>query len=247
MHFDVLTLFPELIDTYLESSIMGRAKDKGVFSWTSRQIRDHAIDDYGRVDDTLYGGGRGMLMLSQPVYDSWLEAGGCVANPKQKTLFLSPKGRVFNQSLAKELLAYDQIILLCGHYEGVDQRVLDEIQATEVSLGDFVISGGELGAMAIIDCLVRMLPGTLPDESAFEEESHYHGLLESRQYTKPQVWQDRAVPDVLLSGDHKKIDHYRYMDSLNETLVKRPDMFDRLDLSPETLKDFLNWRKENME
>ena len=246
MHFDILTLFPELITSYLESSIMGRAQNADVYSYKTHDISDYAVDKYGRVDDTLYGGGVGMLMMADPIFQAWNHAKALhlTSTDKRKTIFLSPKGRVFNQALAKELTTYDHILLLCGHYEGVDQRVLDEMCVDEISLGDFVISGGELGAMAIIDTVVRMLPGTFTDQEAFQEDSHYHGVLEGRQYTKPRVWMGREVPEVLLSGNHKRIEEYRRLDSLNETLIKRPDLFNKLHLAESEMERLLNFRND---
>lgn len=246
MQFDILTLFPEVLEPYLSGSILGRAQERGVFSCKLHQIREHAIDPYGHVDDTLYGGGTGMLMRPEPIYESWQEAveGAALAKAKRLTLFLSPKGRLFTQELAREFARYDQIILLCGHYEGVDQRVLDEIVDEEVSVGDYVLTGGELASLIVIDATSRMLEGTLPDKSAYENESHYNGLLEARQYTRPPVWRGRTVPDVLLGGHHEQQEQYRHLDALNETLEKRPDLFDQYDLSQEELEKLLRYRRQ---
>lgn len=249
MQFDVLTLFPELIDSYLRSSILGRAYNDGVFQYRTHQIRDYAVNDYGQVDDTLYGGGVGMLMMAEPIYQSWLNAKNSITSPieptKSKTIFLSPKGRTFNQMLAKELLDYEQIILLCGHYEGVDARAIEAIDAEEISIGDYVISGGELGALVIMDAIIRMLPGTFADKAAFEEDSHYNNLLEAKQYTKPQNWRGYEVPEVLLSGHHKNILSYKHNDSLLETFLKRPDLFNKLTLKDEELRAFLNYYEKS--
>ena len=207
MLFSVLTLFPDLIEQMLQTSITGRALDAGLFQLQTFNIRDYAVNEYGKVDDTLCGGGTGMLMMCQPIYEAWQAAVGSTKAPSGavRTLFLSPKGRVFNQEMIADLIESEHLIFLCGHYEGVDQRVLDELAVEEVSLGDFVLTGGELAAGVMIDAMVRQLPGVLPHAAAFREESHYAGRLECRQYTKPQSWRGRDVPPVLLSGHHKRL------------------------------------------
>lgn len=261
MLFSVLTLFPELIEQTIQTSITGRALNAGLFQFQTINIRDFGIGEYGKVDDTLSGGGTGMLMLCQPIHDAWRAAaqtplkikspnGSSMsglsedkAGASTRTLFLSPKGRLFDQAMVTELKEAEHLIFLCGHYEGVDQRVLDEIEAEEVSLGDYVLTGGELAAAVMMDAIIRQLPGVLPDEDAFRLESHYDGRLECRQYTKPRNWKGRSVPDVLLSGHHGQIEHWRKMDGLRETLLKRPDLFDQLELEDKTyaeLMDFLN-------
>lgn len=251
-----------MIDTVVRSSITGRAIDAGLFMFETIDIRDHAVNAYGKVDDSLYGGGTGMLMMCQPIYDAWQRAWvglGCQAvaealadgadhgstdpvtdpsdpsphAPVVRTLYMSPKGRPLDQSLVRELSTADHLIILCGHYEGVDQRVLDELQAEEVSLGDFVLTGGELAACAVVDSVARLLPGVLPSEDAYEQESHYDGRLECRQFTKPAEWKGRGVPEVLMGGHHKKIAEWRSLDGLAETLAKRPDLFQRLELDAE--------------
>lgn len=247
MHFDILTLFPEAIEPYLNSSILKRGCERGLFSWCARQIREHAVDEYGHVDDTLYGGGKGMLMLADPIRDSYADAVRARADippAKRRFIYLSPKGRTFDQALARELLQYEQLILLCGHYEGVDARVIEELGAEEISLGDFVLSGGELAALAVVDAVCRMIPGVLPDASAFENESHYDGRLEARQYTRPPRWEGREVPAVLLEGHHAKIAKFRRLDGLNETLLKRPELFDRLALSEAEIRELIAYRAE---
>ena len=247
MHFDILTLFPEAIEPYLESSMLKKAQERGVFSQCCRQIRKHAVDSYGHVDDTLYGGGKGMLMKCDPIRDSFLEA--CrdradIPREKRRFIYLSPKGRVFNQSIAREYLKYEHLILLCGHYEGVDERVISEMTDEELSIGDFVLSGGELAALTVLDAVCRMLPGFLPDDSAYKDESHYAGRLEARQYTRPPVWQGKKVPEVLQQGHHAKIAAFKRLDGLNETLEKRPDIFDRLELDAEEISELLRYRKK---
>lgn len=232
MKIDVMTLFPELVKEIMLTSITGRAHTEGLWNLGTWNIRDYADNSYGRVDDTLYGGGRGMLMQCEPVWRCWQavlsQAEKQPARPP-RTIFAGPKGRVFDQQLARELAGEEHLIFLCGHYEGVDSRVLDRIGAEEVSLGDFVLTGGEIAVSAMADAVLRMVPGVLPSEDAFQNESHYDGLLESRQYTKPSSWDGRDVPEVLLSGHHAKIETARRRDALRETFLKRPDLLDRLD------------------
>lgn len=238
MRFSVLTLFPELVESVARTSITGRAIKNGQIELDAIQIRDHAINAYGQVDDTLYGGGTGMLLRPEPVYAAWLQATGqsghseVVHHPeKTRTIFLSPKGRVLDQTLVEELAACPHVILVCGHYEGIDQRVLDFIVDEEVSIGDYVLTGGEIAAAVLIDAVSRLVPGVLPDQSAHEQESHSLGRLEHPQYTRPASWQGQKVPDVLLSGHQAKIDQFQYLASLKDTMVKRPDLFNQLQLS----------------
>lgn len=249
LHFTVLSLFPELVDNNVGSSITGRALQAGLFSYDSINIRDFAGNKYGKIDDTLYGGGTGMLMQAEPVYAAWSRAREAAAKRRPdanvRTLYLSPKGRVLNQELVNELAVEQELVLLCGHYEGIDERVLQEINAEEVSLGDFVITGGELAASILIDAVSRLIKDVLPNEEAFTEESHFAGTLECRQYTKPDVWRERRVPDVLMSGHHKNIEHWRKMDAFAETYKKREDMFNRLDLSDDEILEILEFIKEN--
>lgn len=245
IHFTVLTLFPEIVDNNVLSSITGRALNAGLFSYESINIRDFATNKYGKIDDTLYGGGTGMLMQVEPVHAAWQSAQTAASlrnsEAKPRTLYLSPKGRVIDQALVNELALEQELILLCGHYEGIDDRVLAETEAEEVSLGDFVITGGELAASILIDAVSRQIKDVLPNEAAFTEESHYAGLLECRQYSKPEVWRDRRVPDTLLSGHHKNIERWRYLDALAETYKKRPDLFDKLDLSDDEIREMLEF------
>lgn len=244
IQFDVLTLFPEIISNYVNSSMMKKAQERNLITCKIHDIRKFAIDNYGHVDDTLYGGGSGMLMRAEPLYQT-LKSAEDNNRKKRLNIFLSPKGKVFDQEMAKEFSTYEQVILICGHYEGVDQRFIDECVDLEVSIGDFVISGGELGALTIMDASSRMLAGFLADDAAMKDESHYHGLLESRQYTKPRSWLNREVPEVLFSGNHKLISEFKYYDALNETLTKRPDLFQKLALSAEDIQGLSNFRKNN--
>lgn len=222
LHFSVLSLFPEQVLTALEHSMTGRALDRGLMDIRPVQIRDFAMNDYGQLDDSPYGGGRGMVMMCEPLYRAWqfaLKEGG-----EARTLLLSPAGKTFDQSMARNLVKEDHIILICGHYEGVDRRFIDESRAEEVSIGDFVLTGGELAAALIIDATSRLLPGFLPHEEAWLLESFSDGLLEWPQYTRPRVWRGREVPSVLLSGHQARIDRYRRLRQLEETLRKRPDL-----------------------
>lgn len=244
IQFDVLTLFPEIISNYVNSSMMKKAQERNLITCKIHDIRKFAIDNYGHVDDTLYGGSSGMLMRAEPLYQT-LKSAEDNNRKKRLNIFLSPKGKVFDQEMAKEFSTYEQVILICGHYEGVDQRFIDECVDLEVSIGDFVISGGELGALTIMDASSRMLAGFLADDAAMKDESHYHGLLESRQYTKPRSWLNREVPEVLFSGNHKLISEFKYYDALNETLTKRPDLFQKLALSAEDIQGLSNFRKNN--
>lgn len=226
MRIDIATLFPEMCERVLDESIIGRARRAGKLDIRCRNIRDYTLDKHRRVDDTPYGGGKGMLMQVEPIYRCWEsvceEIGG-----KPHTIYLSPKGSVFCQKKAIELKEnYENIFLLCGHYEGVDQRVLDEIVDEEISIGDYVLTGGELGALVIADAIGRLCDGVLSEDVCFTEESHYNGLLEYPQYTRPPVWHDREVPEVLLSGHHANIVKWRREESLRVTKARRPELID---------------------
>jgi len=233
MKVTVLTLFPDLIQAAVGTSITGRALASGVFELETINIRDFAVNAYGKVDDACFGGGTGMLMMCQPVLDAHGRALENSPGHVRKTVFLSPKGPVFRQQKAIELSSLDNLILLCGHYEGIDQRVLDEIVDEELSIGDFVLTGGELAACVVIDAVARLIEGVLPNEDAYSRESHMAGLLEYPQYTRPAEWHGKRVPDVLLSGHHANIVKWQERAALLETCRKRPDMFDRLKLDAE--------------
>ncbi len=234
MKIAVLTLFPELIETIAATSITGRALAGGHFELETVQIRDFAGNRYGKVDDSLYGGGTGLLMQCEPVWQAWQNARSRMP-AAARSIVLSPKGRVLDQDLVDELAAASGLILICGHYEGIDERVLEAIGAEGVSIGDYVLTGGELGAAVLIDAVSRQLPGVLPAENAWRQESHIDGRLECRQYTKPEVWRGRGVPQLLRSGHHARIADWRRLDGLAETLEYRPDLFARLDLDEEEL------------
>ena len=242
MRFDVLTLFPEMFRAVLGNSIIGRAEKAGLLELNYIDIRDFSTDKHRKVDDTPYSGGGGMLMSAEPIYQAYMSVAEGL-DYKPYTIFMSPQGSVFNQDKAIELSKHNHIILLCGHYEGIDQRVLDEIVDAEISLGDFVMTGGEIPAMAVIDTVARLIPGVLSNDGSFQNESHFQGLLEHPQYTKPRVWHGMEVPEVLLSGNHELIEKWKHEQSLLTTLKKRPDMLENEWLTDEDIA-FLNSRKE---
>lgn len=222
MKIDIMTLFPEMIDAVMRESIIGRAQEKGLVSVSATNIRAYALDKHRKADDAPYGGGRGQVMLAEPLY---LCHEALCAGQQIHTVFLSAQGKPFDQCKARELLARERFILVCGHYEGLDQRFIDECVDEEISIGDFVLTGGEIPAMAIADAVCRLVPGVLPDEEAFTEESHWDGLLEHPHYTRPEVWHEKAVPEVLLSGHHANIARWRRKMSLARTKHDRPDLF----------------------
>ena len=225
MRFDIMTLFPEAVAPMLNASILGRAQKKGLIEIHAHQIRDYTTNKQNQVDDYPYGGGRGAIMQCDPLWRCWCAICDEIGAPVH-TVFLSPGGPSFDQAKARQLQAdYDNLILVCGHYEGVDQRFLDECVDEEISMGDFVLTGGEIPAMAVADAVCRMVPGVLPDEEAFTAESHWDGLLEHPQYTRPENWRGREVPEVLLSGHHANIEAWRREMSLRRTKKDRPDLF----------------------
>lgn len=232
MKIDILTLFPELIDGVMQQSVIGRAQAAGLVCIQPVNIRDYTTDKHNRVDDTPYGGGKGMVMQADPLYRCHQAVTG---GKHIHTVLMSAQGAPFNQNKARELLSHSEFILVCGHYEGVDQRFIDECVDEEISIGDFVLTGGEIPAMAVADAVCRMVPGVLAEEVCFTEESHWNGLLEYPQYTKPAVWHDREVPEVLLSGHHANIDAWRRKQSLARTKQLRPDLFQQF--IPETKQD----------
>ncbi len=223
MKIDILTLFPEMCEKVLNESILGRAQKAGIVELQAHDIREFAGNKHNRVDDAPYGGGKGMVMQAEPIYQCYksLYSEG---EEKPHLIYMSPKGKTFKQEDAVRLAQYDRIVLLCGHYEGVDQRVIDEIVDEEISVGDYVLTGGELPALIVTDAVCRMLPGVLSEEICFTEESHFNGLLEYPQYTRPEVWHDVAVPEVLMSGHHLNIAKWREEQSLEVTKKMRPDM-----------------------
>ena len=227
MRFDILTLFPEQISAVLGESIMGRAQKNGLISVNAHNIRDYTVNKHRKVDDTPYGGGKGMLMATQPIYDCYLSVKASLPEGKTKCVYMSPRGRIFDHSIAKELSQYDNLIILCGHYEGVDQRVIDEIVDEEISIGDYVLTGGELPACILVDAVSRLLDGVLADQVCHEDESIASGLLEYPQYTRPPVFNGKEVPEVLLSGHHGNIDKWRLEKSLELTKERRPDLYEK--------------------
>lgn len=234
----MITLFPEMCDVVLNESIIGRAQKKGALEIVTHQLRDFAFDKHKRVDDTPYGGGMGMLMKAEPIALCFEEI--CKqTGTRPHFVYMSPQGKTLTQQRLKELAEEENICVLCGHYEGVDQRVLDSLIDEEISIGDYVLTGGELPALVFVDALSRMAKGVLSDDLCFEEESHYNGLLEYPQYTKPQEWRGMEVPAVLTSGHHANVDRWRYEQSLINTLEKRPDMLKNKKLSPED-EEFVN-------
>jgi len=230
MRIDILTLFPEMCEAYIHESVIGRAIKSGKVQIYCHNIRDYTTDKHNRVDDAPYGGGMGMIMSAQPIYDCFMTLFGNLSE-KPLTIYMSPKGNTFNQTTACELSQKEHLVLLCGHYEGVDQRVLDEIVDMEISVGDYVLTGGELPALTVADAVTRLLPGVLSDDICFEEESHYSGLLEYPQYTRPYEWRGKVVPDVLMSGHHSNIMNWRREKSIETTYQKRPEMLDTVELN----------------
>ena len=224
MKIDIMTLFPEMCEAFLSESIIGRARKKGILDIKCHQIRDFAYDKHKRVDDTPYGGGKGMVMKPEPIYRCF-ESICDIRGKRPLVVYMTPKGEVFNQEKVKDFSAVENIAILCGHYEGVDQRVIDEIVDRQISIGDYVLTGGEIPAVAFTDAVCRMVPGVLSDAVCFEEESHFNGLLEHPQYTKPYVWKDKEVPEVLISGHHANIEKWKKEKSISETQKYRPDLF----------------------
>ena len=233
MRIDILTLFPDSVRAVLGESILGRAAAKGILDIRCHQIRDYTENRQKQVDDYPYGGGWGQVMNAQPLKSCLDAACADAEGLRRRVIYLTPQGKPFNQREARRLKEdYDQLVLVCGHYEGVDERFIEACVDEELSLGDFVLTGGEIAAMAVADCVCRMVPGVLSDEACYTGESHWDGLLEYPQYTRPEVWEGRKVPEVLLGGNHAEIAAWRREQSLARTMDKRPDMFDKLELSP---------------
>lgn len=224
MKFYVLTLFPEMIEQCLANSITGRAMEQGKIALEAVNIRDYTLDKHKKVDDYPYGGGAGMVMQAQPIYDAYRAVIEKIGHPCP-VIYMTPQGKTFKQEMAKDFAEYEELILLCGHYEGVDERVLEEIVTHEVSIGDYVLTGGELPAMVVIDTISRLVPGVLHNDDSANTESFENGLLEYPQYSRPEVWNDKAVPPILLSGDHAKVDAWRLEQSIARTKAKRPDLY----------------------
>lgn len=243
MKITIMTLFPEMCNAVLDESIIGRARKSGIIEIDTVNIRDFTHDKHNRVDDAPYGGGMGMIMQTQPIYDCF--ASLCSEDGKKPHLiYMSAQGKTLTQKRVKELSQLPNIAILCGHYEGVDERIIEEIVDEEISVGDYVLTGGELPALILSDSIARMIDGVLPNDEAKELESHYSGLLEYPQYTRPPEWHGRKVPDILLSGHHGNIDKWRREKSLERTLERRPDMLKSAELTKKD-REYLAKLKEN--
>jgi len=235
MQFEVFTLLPEVFPPYLESSILQRARQRGLIDVHVHNIRDYTHDKHHTTDDTPYGGGGGMVMKPEPVFEALETILGFTSNQAQPTpvpiILLTPQGRVFTQRVAEELSVHERIALLCGRYEGVDERIREHLVTDEISIGDYVLTGGELPALMMIDAISRLIPGVLGDPTGAEDDSHSMGLLEYPHYTRPPEFRGWQVPEVLLSGDHAKIEKWRREQSLVRTLTRRPDILEKAELS----------------
>ena len=229
MRFDIMTLFPELVRTVLGESIIGRAQKSGAIEVSCHNIRDFSEDKHRRVDDTPYGGGKGMLMMAPPIYNCYKSIVDQVSDSDEKpyVVFMSPAGSLFNQRKAEELAKHKHIVILCGHYEGVDRRIIDEIVDEEISIGDYVLTGGEIPACIVVDCVSRLADGVLSDPECYEKESISSGLLEYPQYTRPYEFHGVTVPEVLISGHHGNIDKWRYEEAVKLTKANRPDIYEK--------------------
>lgn len=235
MRIDIMTLFPEMCERVLDESIIGRSREGGLVEINCVNIRDFSTDKHRRVDDTTYGGGTGMIMQCQPIFDCFCDLEKQIGR-RPYLIYMSPQGKKLDQQKVKELAKMDNIAILCGHYEGVDERVIEELVDEEISIGDYVLTGGELPALVLADSITRMLPGVLASDEAFEEESHYNGLLEYPQYTRPYEWHGKTVPDVLLTGHHANITKWRRERSLERTKERRPDLLGKAELDRKDLK-----------
>ena len=270
MIIETLSTFPGMYDSVMGSSMMRIAQEKGYLDFTAYDLRDWTHDRHRTTDDDPYGGGNGLVMKCAPIFEAYQDITGqdlgvrATADstsqqpktgpspkhengPKPKTIFLTPCGVQFDDRLATELAAEERLLFICGHYEGIDQRVLDEIVDEDLSIGDYVLTGGEVAACVVIDCVSRMIEGVLPNSEAYEEESHMSGYLEAPQFTKPNIWHDRKVPEVMLSGNHAKIKEWKRIHGLYDTWKRRPDMLSKLDISSEDWKKILEIEKEQQE
>lgn len=245
MNYHVLTLFPDMIEQALRTSIIGRALADGTVTLNTLNIRDYTNEKHGKTDDYPYGGGAGMVMQAQPVYDSYMAVRKTLKKDP-RVIYVTPQGRVFNQTIAKELALEEDLVFICGHYEGIDERVLEEIVTDNISIGDYVLTGGELPAMVMIDAISRMIPGVLHNMESAEDDSFGDGLLEHPQYSRPEIWRDKPVPKILLCGDHAKVDAWRREQSLIRTALRRPDLLETACISPKE-KAFIANFLENQE
>lgn len=244
MRFHILTLFPEMVRQGLDTSIIGRAAKQGTISINAMDIRQYTQDRHGKVDDYTYGGGAGMLMQAQPVYDAWQAA--AAGKEAVRTVYVTPQGRIFDQKLARELAGEKELVILCGHYEGIDERVLEEIVTDYVSIGDYVLTGGELAAMVMVDAIARLVPGVLNNLMSAETESLSNDLLEYPQYSRPEVWHGKQVPRVLLSGNHKNISKWRLEQAVERTRMRRPDLYERYEAKQQMIRRLSRDKRNNI-
>ena len=251
MKFHIMTLFPEMVEQGLRTSIIGRAEQKGLLSIQAVNIRDYAFNKHQSVDDYPYVGGAGMLMQAEPVYQCYKavcqETKEGLEGKKPRLVYLSPQGRTFNQNIAEEFAQEEELILLCGHYEGIDERVLEEIVTDYVSIGDYVLTGGELAAMVMVDAIARLVPGVLHNDVSAEFESFQDHLLEYPQYSRPEIWHDKQVPPILLSGHHANIEKWRREQSIIRTARNRPDLLEKAELTEKEQKFLEEYRKNNLQ
>ncbi len=236
MRIDIMTLFPEMCEKVLSESIIGRARKREKVDIRCTDIRDFAGNKHNKVDDAPFGGGMGMIMAANPIYECFKSLYDEKKEAKPHLIYMSPKGKTLTQKKAVELSKLDRVVILCGHYEGVDERVIEEIVDEEISVGDYVLTGGELPALVLTDAICRMLKGVLSDDVCFTEESHFSGLLEYPQYTRPAVWHEKKVPDVLLSGNHAEIEKWKRAKAITVTKERRPELYDGLKLSKADIK-----------
>ncbi len=246
MNFHILTLFPEMVIGGLGVSITGRAMEKGVITVNAVNIRDYSKDKHRHVDDAPYGGGAGMVMQPGPVVDAYEDLCGRLLK-RPRVIYMTPQGKVFNQKIAQELAKEEDLVFLCGHYEGIDERALELICTDFLSVGDYVLTGGELPAMVMIDCISRLIPGVLNNEVSAEVESFHDNLLEYPQYTRPEIYREMPVPPVLLSGHHKNIQEWRRQQSIRRTLERRPDLLEGAELSRKEAEYLEGLRRESQE
>lgn len=244
MNYHVLTLFPEMVKEGLNTSIIGRAIEKGLISLNTINIRDYSDNKHNRIDDYPYGGGAGMVMQAEPIFRAYEALNEKLSN-SPRVVYLTPQGRVFSQEIAEDLSKEEDIIFLCGHYEGIDERVLEDIVTDNISIGDYVLTGGELPAMVMIDAISRLVPGVLNNDISAEIESFHDNLLEYPQYSRPEEWRGKKVPEVLLSGHHENIDKWRRQQSLLRTWERRPDLLEVASLTKEDKEFLTKIRKES--
>ena len=244
MRIDIMTLFTDMCDSVLGESIIGRARQAGKVEINTIDIRDYTLDKHRRVDDKPYGGGNGMIMMAQPIFDCFSDLCNKIGK-KPHLIYMTPQGKTLTQDRVKELSQMENIAILCGHYEGIDERVIDQLHPEEISIGDYVLTGGELPALVLADSISRMIDGVLSNDECFEEESHYNSLLEYPQYTHPSVWNDREVPEVLLSGHHENVDKWRRQESIKRTFLRRPDMLENAELTKKEIEYISKLNQEN--